>query len=94
MYTDFAFFGLYLFKEKGIILVINELLNQEYLTLSKKGILYLTEKGKFFYKHLYSKEILNDLKDPFDFFFEQQLGFDSIKLRKLEILEKYQSNQN
>jgi divalent metal cation (Fe/Co/Zn/Cd) transporter len=94
VYTDFAHFGLYIFKEKGVILVINDLLNQEYLTLSKEGILYLTEKGKFFYEHLYSKELLNDLKDPFDFFFEQQLGFDSIKLRKIEIQEKYQSIQN
>ncbi len=90
VYSEFAFFGLYLFKDRGIISVINDTLNEDYLSVSKKGTLNLTEKGKFFYDHLYSQEILKDLKDPFDFFFEQQLGFDSIKLRKLEILEKYQ----
>lgn len=44
----------------------------------------------YFYEHLYSKELLKDLRDPFDFFFEQQISFDSIKLRKLEILENFQ----
>ncbi len=89
VYSEFASFGLYLFKENGIKTVINDLLNENYLSISKQGTLNLTEKGRFFYEHLYSQEILKDLKDPFDFFFEQQLGFDSIKLRKLEILEKY-----
>lgn len=89
VYTEFAYFGLYLFKEKGIVSVINELINENYLTLSKEGFLYLSKKGAYFYNHLYSKELLKDLRDPFDFFFEQQISFDSIKSRKLELLEDF-----
>ena len=87
VYTEFAYFGLYIFKEKGIVSVINDLLNDKSLSLSEKGFLNLTKRGRYFYEHLYSRELLKDLKDPFDFFFEQQISFDSIKLRKLEILE-------
>jgi hypothetical protein len=94
VYTEFTYFGLYLFKEKGIASVINDLLNEKYLALSKNGLLILTDKGEYFYEHLYSKELLKDLKDPFDFFFEQQLGFDSIKSRKLEILENLEIIEN
>ena len=93
VYTEFAYFGLYLFKEKGITSVINDLLNEKILTPSKKGFLVLTKRGKYFYEHLYSKELLEDLKDPFDFFFEQQISFDSIKYRKLEILENFRDFQ-
>ncbi len=89
VYTEFAYFGLYLFKEKGIVSVINDLLNENLLSLSEKGFLALTNKGRIFYERLYSKELLSDLKDPFDFFFEQQISFDSIKSRKLEILEQF-----
>ncbi|MFX0177160.1 MAG: hypothetical protein ACFE85_13150 [Candidatus Hodarchaeota archaeon] len=89
VYTEFAYFGFYLFKEKGVVPVINDLLREKFLSLSEKGFLKLTKKGEFFYKHLYSEEIVKDLKDPFDFFFEQQISFDSIKTRKLEILEKF-----
>jgi Co/Zn/Cd efflux system component len=90
VYTEFSYFGLYLFKEKGISSVINDLLDEKYLSLSNNGFLTITKRGEYFYEHLYSKELLKDLKDPFDFFFEQQLGFDSIKLRKLEILENFE----
>ena len=89
VYTEFAYFGLYLFKEKGIIPVINDLLDEKFLSVSKQGILTMTKRGRYFYEHLYSKELLRDLKDPFDFFFEQQISFDSIKSRKLEILENF-----
>jgi len=92
VYTEFAYFGLYLFKEKGIDLVINELVNDELLVQSEKNSLVITEKGRLFYEQLYSKELIKDLKDPFDFFFEQQISFDSIESRKLEILETYQDN--
>ncbi|MFX1314205.1 MAG: cation transporter, partial [Promethearchaeota archaeon] len=94
VYTEFASFGLYIFKEKGIVSVIYNLLNDKFLSLSEKGILNLTKRGKYFYEHLYSKELVKDLKDPFDFFFEQQISFDSIKLRKLEILENLQIIEN
>ncbi|MFX1297898.1 MAG: cation diffusion facilitator family transporter, partial [Promethearchaeota archaeon] len=94
VYTDFAHFGLYLFKEKGIISVIHDLINEKFLSLSDNGFLKLTKIGKYFYEHLYSKELLKDLKDPFDFFFEQQLGFDSIKFRKLEVLENLNLIEN
>ncbi|MDX1797613.1 MAG: cation transporter [Candidatus Lokiarchaeia archaeon] len=93
VYTEFAYFGLYLFKEKGIASVIEDLLKEEYLSISKDNTLNLTEKGAYFHEYVYSKEILKDLKDPFDFFFEQQLGFDSIKLRKIEILAKFQKSE-
>jgi hypothetical protein len=89
VYTEFAYFGLYLFKQKGIISVINDLLNEKLLSISKEKVLTVTKRGRYFYEHLYSKELLRDLKDPFDFFFEQQISFDSIKYRKLEILENF-----
>jgi hypothetical protein len=89
IYTEFAYFGLFLFKEKGITSVINDLLDEKFLSLSKEGFLKLTKKGFYFYEHLYSKELLKDLKDPFDFFFEQQISFDSIEIRKLEIIENF-----
>ncbi|MFX1574481.1 MAG: cation diffusion facilitator family transporter [Promethearchaeota archaeon] len=94
VYTEFAYFGLYIFKEKGIIPVINDLLNEKLLSLSENGFLNLTKRGGYFFEHLYSKELLTDLKDPFDFFFEQQISFDSIQSRKLEIIENFQLIEN
>ena len=94
VYTEFAYFGLYLFKEKGIIPVINDLLSEKFLSLSKEGHVNLTKKGTYFYEHLYSKELLKELKDPFDFFFEQQISFDSIASRKLEILDNFHQNDS
>ena len=91
VYTEFAYFGLYLFKEKGITSVINDLLNENLLSLSGGGFLRLTPKGVYFYEHLYSKELVKDLKDPFDFFFEQQISFDSLTSRKIEIIENLHS---
>ena len=87
IYTEFAYFGLFLFKEKGINSVIQDLINENFLSLSNSGSLRLTQKGEYFYEHLYSKELLEDLKDPFDFFFEQQISFDSLTYRKLQIFE-------
>jgi len=88
IYTEFAYFGLYLFKNNGINSVINELVNEQLLLKLDKGLIELKNKGKVFYDQLYSKELIKDLKDPFDFFFEQQISFDSIESRKLELLEK------
>ena len=52
-------------------------------------IINLTEKGKFLYDNFYSRPLMEDIKDPFDFFFEQDYDFDSLRQRKLLILEKY-----
>ncbi|MFX1499753.1 MAG: cation transporter [Promethearchaeota archaeon] len=93
VYTKFASFGLYLFKEKGIETVIKELIEENLISQSNEKILKITEKGKFLYKHFYSKDLLEDLKDPFDFFFEQQISFDDIKTRKRELLENYNLSQ-
>ncbi len=89
VYTKFASFGLYLFKEKGIVSVINELIKENLLSQSNEKILKLTETGDYLYKYFYSEELLEDLKDPFDFFFEQQISFDDIKARKSEILKNF-----
>lgn len=94
IYSEFAYFGLFLFKEKGIASVIKDLLNENFLSLYNERFLKLTNKGIYFYENLYSKELLKDLKDPFDFFFEQQISFDSIKMRKLEIIENLQLIDN
>lgn len=48
VYTEFAYFVLYLFKEKGVVSVINGLLNEKFLSLSKKGFLKLTKRGGYF----------------------------------------------
>jgi hypothetical protein len=89
VYTEFASFGLYLFKEKGIGSVINDLIEKKLLFQSEKRTIKITDMGNYLYKHFYSKELLEDLKDPFDFFFEQQISFDDIKSRKRETLESY-----
>jgi divalent metal cation (Fe/Co/Zn/Cd) transporter len=86
VYTPFASFGLYLFKEKGILSVIKDLIEEKILSQSD-NTLRMTETGKIIHEQFYSKEILEDLKDPFDFFFVQQISFDDIKSRKREVLE-------
>ena len=89
IYTEFSHFGLYLFKEKGIGLVINNLIKQGILLQKNGEFVEITAKGKYMYDTLYSKPLLDDVKDPFDFFFEQNNEFDSLKYRKQELLEKY-----
>ena len=89
VYTEFAFFGLYLFKEKGIKSVIKELNQEEILSQLNEDPIKITEKGEYLYKNFYSKVLLEDLKDPFDFFFDVQISFDDIKSRKREILDAY-----
>ncbi len=49
----------------------------------------MTEKGRYMYEKFYSKPLMEDIKDPFDFFFEQNYDFDSLRHRKQGILEKY-----
>ncbi|MFX1507367.1 MAG: cation transporter [Promethearchaeota archaeon] len=91
IYSEFAHFGLYLFQEKGIVFVINKLLDQKILILSKEKSLALTEKGKYLYKNFYSKQLLEDILDPFDFFFEYEYDIDSLFRRKRELLKNFES---
>jgi Co/Zn/Cd efflux system component len=87
IYSEFAHFGLYLFREKGTVFVINKLLDQKILILSKEKTLALTEKGKYLYQNFYSKQLLEDILDPFDFFFEYDYDIDSLFRRKRELLK-------
>jgi hypothetical protein len=52
----------------------------------------LTEKGKYMYEMFYSEPLMENIKDPFDFFFEQNYDFDSLRHRKQEILQKYKQS--
>jgi len=92
IYTDLSHFGLYLFKEEGIISIINNLIDLGLLSQSNGENVKITEKGEYLYENLYSKPLLDDIKDPFDFFFEQKYDFDSLKNRKQVLLEKYPKN--
>ena len=89
IYTNFSYFGLYLFKEKGITSVIKNLINQGLLRMENNNTVKLTEKGKYMYEMFYSEPLMENIKDPFDFFFEQNYDFDSLRHRKLEVLQKY-----
>ena len=89
VYTNFSYFGLYLFKDHGIDSVVKNLINDGILREDDEKLIKITNKGKYIYKNFYSKPILEDIKDPFDFFFEQSYDFDSLKYRKAEILEEY-----
>jgi len=92
IYTDLSHFGLYLFKEEGIISIINNLIDLGLLSQSNGENVKITEKGEYLYENLYSKPLLDDIKDHFDFFFEQKYDFDSLKNRKQVLLEKYPKN--
>ncbi|MFX0077517.1 MAG: cation transporter, partial [Candidatus Hermodarchaeota archaeon] len=70
IYTEFSHFGLYLFKEKGIGSIIKNLLGDGFLIQKNGEYLKITAKGKYMHTNLYSKPLLDDIKDPFDFFFE------------------------
>ena len=90
VYSDFSHFGLYIYKEHGIDTVIRELIQVDILKEDEKQeIISLTDKGLYLYENFYSKPILEDIKDPFDFFFEENYDFDSLRNIKQEILEKY-----
>jgi hypothetical protein len=65
-------------------------MNDGILSEERTNVIELTEKGKYLYESLYSKPLIEDNKDPFDFFFEQDYDFDSLRQRKLKLLEKYQ----
>lgn len=89
IYTAFSYFGLYIFKDKGINTVIKNLTNNGLLSEENHNTVKLTERGKYMYENFYSKPLLDNIKDPFDFFFEQNYDFDSLKYRKQKIMEKY-----
>lgn len=91
VYTSFSYFGLYMFKEHGISSVISELIDTNILS-EKDGIIKLTQKGLYMYENFYLKPLIEDIKDPFDLFFEQNYDFDSLRHRKSEILERYLNN--
>ncbi|MFW9901242.1 MAG: cation transporter [Candidatus Thorarchaeota archaeon] len=92
IYTDLSNFGLYIFKEEGLASVINNLIDLGLLIQINSNNIKITEKGIYMYENLYSKPLLEDIKDPFDFFFEQKYDFDSIMNRKQELLDKYSIN--
>jgi hypothetical protein len=91
IYTSFSYFGLYIFKEHGISSVVNELIDNGILSKHNR-IIKLTEKGLYMYENFYLKPLIEDIKDPFDLFFEQNYDFDSLRHRKSEILANYQNN--
>ncbi|NHJ22559.1 MAG: hypothetical protein EAX91_16550 [Candidatus Lokiarchaeota archaeon] len=92
IYTSFSYFGLYLFKEKGINSVIKNLINQGLLRMENDNIVKLTNKGRYMYEIFYSEHLVENIKDPFDFFFEQNYDFDSLRHRKQEALQKYKQS--
>ncbi len=91
IYSDFTHFGLYIFQEKGIVFVINKLLDQKILNLSKEKTLAITEKGKYLYEEFYSRQLLEDIVDPFDFFFEYEYDIRNLFRRKRELLKKFET---
>ncbi len=93
IYTEFAHFGLYLFQEKGIDMVINKLIDSELLTLSNGTITSLSKKGLYLHENFYSKPLLEDVKDPFDFFFEHQYDISSMQKRKNRVLEQFEMRE-
>lgn len=91
VYSSFSYFGLYIYKEHGVNAVVQNLIDNGFLEINEEGCIHVTDKGSFMYEHFYSKPILEDIKDPFDFFFEETYDFDSLRLLKTEKLEIYKS---
>jgi Co/Zn/Cd efflux system component len=89
IYSAFAHFGLYLFINNGIDSVIKKLLDDNLLTLSIDNRLNITKKGEFFYETFYSKQLLEDVVDPFDFFFDLGHQINSLKTKKNKLLNQY-----
>jgi len=92
IYTNFSYFGLYIFKENGINSVIKNLINNGLLSEENQNMVKLTEKGRYMYIEFYSEPLIENIKDPFDFFFEQNYDFDSLRHRKQEVLKKYENS--
>jgi len=91
IYTEFSHFGLYLFKEKGIHFIITKLIKNDLLNQTVENYLTLTEKGVFLYENFYSGELLEDVQDPFDFFFDDHSDTAKVKYRKKKVLENFET---
>ncbi|MFX0068820.1 MAG: cation diffusion facilitator family transporter [Candidatus Hodarchaeota archaeon] len=87
VYSEFSHFGLYLFEEKGIDSAVKKLIDDKFFRKSPEETLLITDKGKEMYELFYSETLLEDVKDPFDFFFEHSHDFDSMKHRKKMVLK-------
>jgi len=94
IYTSLSYIGLYIFKENGINSVVKNLINDGLLSEKKHNAIKMTIKGKYMYEKFYSEPLMEDIKDPFDFFFEQNYDFDSLRNRKQLILQKYEIELN
>jgi len=89
IYGKFSHFGLYSYKENGLMQVIKYLLKKEFLTILEDRSISITEKGEFIYKYFYSGQLLEDIKDPFDFFFEHRHDTLNLLNKKKEIIQKF-----
>ncbi len=92
IYSEFAHFGFYIFQEKGIVFVIKKLLDQKMINLSKEEILAITKKGNYLYEEFYSRQLLEDIVDPFDFFFEYEYDIHGLFRRKKELIKKFEQH--
>ncbi len=90
VYSEFAHFGLYIFQDKGIFFVIDKLLDQKVLHLSKEKQIAITEGGKYLYEEFYSKQLMEDIVDPFDFFFEYDYDIQRLFRRKRDLIAKFE----
>ena len=89
IYTALSHFGLYIFNDNGISSVIKSLVDESILIETKSNNIKISQRGIYLYENFYSKPLLEDIKDPFDFFFEVDYDFDSIRHRKSDIMESY-----
>ena len=89
IYSEFAHFGLYLFEDKGINFVLDELIHENLIDLTNEKVLEITEKGIYAYEEFYSGQLLEDVLDPFDFFFEHDYDLEKIFRRKREVLKNF-----
>ena len=92
IYSEFAHFGLYLFEDKGISFILDALIDEGLLIISEENIVKLTEKGNYVFEEFYSGRLLEDVQDPFDFFFEHDYDLRRLYDRKKEVLKNYEEN--
>jgi hypothetical protein len=90
IYSEFAHFGLYLFESKGILFILDELVKEGLIALRNKQSLEITGKGLYAFEEFYSGQLLEDVQDPFDFFFEHDYDLQKLYRRKQEVLLNYE----